>query len=152
MSKSFAAIATAVALTAAGTAHADGGLTATVFTGSPAGFLVDSTLIAGTKDAILIDAQFDLADAHRLAAMELEGQTLEIHGGVQGDEAGSSYVWIPSIKTVVAGDVVYSGVHVWTRETGAAQRKAWRKTLDELDALKPIMVVAGHKAPGQKDG
>src|SRR3954470_6082837 len=211
MSRPLATIVTAAAAAAAfgGAAHADARLTATVFTGSPAGFLVDSTRVAGDKDAILIDAQFDLADAHRLIAMildskkhlttvyvthfhpdhyfglaaiqqafpsaklvalpaavaeikktwqdkvkqwgpmygdlvparpvlpaplqggtlTLEGQTLEIHGGVQGDAEDNSYVWIPSIKTIVAGDIVYHGVHAWTRETTLAQRKAWRKTL-----------------------
>lgn len=213
------------------TAHAEGKLTATVFTGSPAGFLVDSTLVAGDKDAILIDAQFDLADAHRLVAMileskkhlttvyithfhpdhyfglaviqqafpkaklvalpaavaeikqtaaakvkqwgamygdlvpaqpvlptaltgtmlTLEGQTLEIHGGVQGDAADNSYVWIPSIRTVVAGDIIYRGVHAWTAETNAASRAAWRKTLDELAALRPVTVIAGHKDPKLPD-
>ncbi|HEX7836666.1 MAG TPA: MBL fold metallo-hydrolase [Kofleriaceae bacterium] len=231
--KSLAVIAAAAtaSILAAPAAHADAKLTATVFTGSPAGFLVDSTLVAGDKDAILIDAQFDLADAHRLVAMileskknlttvyvthfhpdhyfglaviqqafptaklvalpaavdeikrtwqdkvkqwsalygdlvpsqpvlpaalstptlTLEGQTLEVHGGVQGDAEDNSYVWIPSIKTVVAGDILYRGVHAWTRETNPAQRKAWRKTLDELAALHPATVIAGHKDPRQKD-
>lgn len=235
MSKSLALTALGAALGAAlaapGTAHADGKLTTTVFTGSPAGFLVDSTLVAGDHDAILIDAQFDLADAHRLVAtildskknltavyithfhpdhyfglaviqqafpkarlvalpatvdeikktwqdkvkqwaplygdlvpaqpvlpaalpgttLTLEGQTLEIHGGVQGDAEDNSYVWIPSIHTVIAGDIIYRGVHAWTRETTPAQRKAWRKTLDELAALRPSTVIAGHKDPRQKD-
>jgi glyoxylase-like metal-dependent hydrolase (beta-lactamase superfamily II) len=198
-----------------------------VFTASPAGFLVDSTIISGDKDAILIDAQFDLADAHRLVAelleskknlttvyithahpdhyfglqvihdafpkaklvalpatvaeikktwagkvkewapmygdlipqhpvlpsaltgtkLELEGQSLEIHGGVQGDDSDNSYVWIPSAKTVVAGDVVYRGVYVWTAETSPTQRKAWAKTLDEIAALHPAQVIGGHKDP-----
>ena len=83
--------------------------------------------------------------------LTLEGQALEVHGGVQGDAADNSYVWIPSIKTVVAGDIVYRGVHAWTRETNPAQRKAWRKTLDELAAWKPETVIAGHKDPKQKD-
>jgi glyoxylase-like metal-dependent hydrolase (beta-lactamase superfamily II) len=233
MSKSLATLtaALAAALAAARPASAQPRLTTAVYTGSPAGFLVDSTLVAGDKDAILIDAQFDLADAHRLVAMiletrknltavyithfhpdhyfglaviqqafpkaklvalpatvdeikktwqdkvkqwaplygdlvpsqpvlpavlqgttlTLEGQTLEVHGGVQGDAEDNSYVWIPSIKTVVAGDIVYRGVHAWTRETSAAQRKAWRKTLDELAALKPTTVIAGHKDPRQRD-
>lgn len=238
MSKSFtmfAAVAAAGVVFGAaggiGAAEAQPRLTASVFTASPAGFLVTSTLITGDKDAILIDAQFDLADAHRLVAMileskkqlttvyvthfhpdhyfglaviqqafpkaklvalpaavaeikqtwqdkvkqwaplygdlvpsqpvlpvaltgttlTLEGQVLEIHGGVQGDSDDNSYVWIPSIKTVVAGDIVYSGVHAWTRETNPAQRRAWRKTLDALAALKPATVVAGHKEPGRKD-
>jgi glyoxylase-like metal-dependent hydrolase (beta-lactamase superfamily II) len=206
-------------------------LAVTVYTAQPAGFQVDSTLVSGDKDAILIDAQFTLADAHRLIGMILdskknlttvyithwhpdhyfglaaikqafpkaklvalpaavkeitgsykdklkqwapmygdnltampilpvalaepkltiEGQTLEIHGGLQGDGADNSYVWIPSIKTVIAGDIVYRGVHPWTAETNAASRKAWEKSIDELAALKPVRVVAGHKDPKLDD-
>src|SRR5262245_61341097 len=37
-----------------------------VYTASPEGFQVTSTLIYGDKDAILIDAQFTLSDARRL--------------------------------------------------------------------------------------
>src|SRR5262249_22945418 len=69
------------------------------------------------------------------------------HGGVQGDAKASSYVWIPSTKTVIAGDIVYDGVHLWTAETNAADRKAWVKTLDEIAALKPAVVIAGHQKP-----
>src|SRR4051794_18490172 len=71
------ALVTATALAALAPAAAAGpapALTTTVYTGSPAGFLVDSTLVAGAKDAILIDAQFDLADAHRLVAVILESK------------------------------------------------------------------------------
>jgi len=213
-----------------GVAHADAKLTTTVYTASPAGFLVDSTLVAGDKEAVLIDAQFDLADAHRLAALileskktlttiyvthfhpdhyfglvvlaqafpkaklvalpatvaeikktwkdkvkqwramygdlvperplvpqalagtaiVLEGQRLEI-GAAQGDSPDNTYVWIPSIKTLVAGDIVYRGVHPWTRETNAAQRKAWIATLDKLAGLGATTVIAGHKDPKAKD-
>src|SRR5687767_9825112 len=37
-------------------------LTLQVITASPEGFLVTSTLVSGAKDAVLIDAQFTLAD------------------------------------------------------------------------------------------
>lgn len=220
-----------LAATAAGAAHAETKLTATVFTSSPGGFLVTSTLVAGEREAVLVDAQFTLADAHRLIAtileskktlttvyvthghpdhyfglaaikqafpraklvahpaavaeirktwqakvkqwapmygalvpeqpvlpaalagktITLEGQTLEIRGPAQGDSADGSYVWIPSIRTVIAGDAVYANVHVWTRDTNAAQRRAWIKTLDEIAALRPTTVVAGHKDPKVKD-
>jgi glyoxylase-like metal-dependent hydrolase (beta-lactamase superfamily II) len=39
-----------------------------VVTGSPEGFLVNSTIVMGKKEAVLIDAQFTLADARRVAA------------------------------------------------------------------------------------
>jgi len=83
--------------------------------------------------------------------LALEGQTLEIHGGVQGDTPNNSYVWIPSTKTVIAGDVVYHGVHPWTFETNANSRAAWVRSLDELTALGATTVVAGHKDPKTRD-
>src|SRR5438876_1217231 len=39
----------------------------TVFTSSPEGFLVNSTLVSGDKDAVLIDAGFTLADGRKVA-------------------------------------------------------------------------------------
>jgi glyoxylase-like metal-dependent hydrolase (beta-lactamase superfamily II) len=225
-------VASLIAIAAAATpALAETKLTTTVYTGSPGGFLVNSTLIAGDKDAVLIDGQFTLADAHRLVAMileskknlttvyithfhpdhyfgltvikqafpkaklvatpetikeikktwaakvkqwgpmygallptkpivpapltgsslTLEGQTLEVHSHVMGDSADNSYVWIPSTKTVIAGDIVYNGVHPWTAESTSETRKAWMKSLDELAKLQPATVVAGHKDPKLTD-
>jgi glyoxylase-like metal-dependent hydrolase (beta-lactamase superfamily II) len=212
-------------------AHAESKLAVEVVTASPQGFLVNSTLVTGEKDAVLIDGQLTLADAHRLVGaildakktlttvyvthwhpdhyfglvvlkqafpkvkivaqpvtvaeikktwqakvkqwspmfgdnltqkpvipapltgntITLEGQTLEVHGPVQGDAPSNSYVWIPSIKTVVTGDIVYQGVFPWTAETTPETRKAWLKTLDDLTALNPTIVVAGHKDPKLKD-
>jgi glyoxylase-like metal-dependent hydrolase (beta-lactamase superfamily II) len=45
-----------------------------VITSPPEGISVNSTLIYGDKDAILIDAQFRLSDAHRLVAAILESK------------------------------------------------------------------------------
>jgi glyoxylase-like metal-dependent hydrolase (beta-lactamase superfamily II) len=84
-------------------------------------------------------------------AITLEGETLEIHGPVQGDAESGSYVWIPSAKALVTGDNTYQGTFVWTAETNAESRKGWLKTLDEMQALKPEIVVAGHKDPKLKD-
>jgi glyoxylase-like metal-dependent hydrolase (beta-lactamase superfamily II) len=45
-----------------------------VITSLPEGIAVNSTLVYGDKDAILIDAQFRLSDAHRLVAAILESK------------------------------------------------------------------------------
>ncbi len=220
-----------LALALSTSARAESKLSVQVFTASPQGFLVNSAIVSGEKDAVLIDGQLTLADAHRLvgalidskknlttiyvthwhpdhyfglvvvkqafpkvkivaqpatiadikktwaakvkqwqpmfgdnlttkpliptplagSSIMLEGQSLEVHGPVQGDAATSSYVWIPSIKTLVTGDIVYQGVYAWTAETTAESRQAWQKTLDELTALNPEIVVAGHKDPKLKD-
>jgi glyoxylase-like metal-dependent hydrolase (beta-lactamase superfamily II) len=44
-------------------------LTVTTYTASDAGFAVTSTLIAGERDAILVDAQFLLGEAQKVAEM-----------------------------------------------------------------------------------
>jgi glyoxylase-like metal-dependent hydrolase (beta-lactamase superfamily II) len=205
-------------------------LSVEVITASPEGFLVTSTLVSGAREALLIDAQFTLADAKAVAAriqasgkklttvyvthahpdhyfgfvaiqqvfpdaklvalpatiaeiektwqakvkqwqplykdgitdhpvlpqplagtsLELEGEKLEVVGGVQGDEAENSYVWIPSLATVVAGDIVYDQVFPWTAETSPEARLAWQGTLDKLAALGAKAVVPGHQKPAQK--
>ncbi|HKA58449.1 MAG TPA: MBL fold metallo-hydrolase [Gemmatimonadales bacterium] len=79
--------------------------------------------------------------------IELEGQKLEIVGPVQGDDVENAFVWIPSLRTVITGDIVYSGVYVWTAETDAAARRRWAATLDRIAALKPDVVVPGHEQP-----
>jgi glyoxylase-like metal-dependent hydrolase (beta-lactamase superfamily II) len=43
-------------------------------------------------------------------ALTLEGETFPITGGVQGDGPGNSFVYIPSLKAVVAGDTVFDRV------------------------------------------
>jgi glyoxylase-like metal-dependent hydrolase (beta-lactamase superfamily II) len=201
-----------------------------VITGSEEGFLVNSTIITGEHDAVLVDAQFTLADAKKVAdavaatnkalkivyvthshpdhyfgfpaikerfpnarllalpqtimdiqktweakvkqwkpmykdgitatptipepiaenSIDLEGQKLEIAGSQQGDSADNSYVWIPSQKTVITGDIVYDAVFPWTAETTPESRKAWTSTLDKLSALHPEKVIPGHMKADRK--
>lgn len=197
------------------------------YNAGPGGFLVTSTLITGEKDAVLVDAQFTLADAHRVAAMvlesgktlktivithghpdhffglevlkaafprakvlasrkvvaetktngpgsvaywkphygaalcaaptypevfegkrlELEGQALELLEVNDGESPAATAVWIPSIKTLVAGDAVYDGVHAWLADgTTQARRDAWAKNLEAFKALGPEVVIGGHRA------
>jgi glyoxylase-like metal-dependent hydrolase (beta-lactamase superfamily II) len=80
-------------------------------------------------------------------SIELEDGVLEIEGPVQGDSEFNAFVWIPPLRTVIAGDVVYSGVYAWTAETDTAARRRWAATLDRLAALDPAVVVPGHQNP-----
>jgi len=76
--------------------------------------------------------------------IKLEGQTLKIEG-LKGPTPDRSYVWIPSIKAVVGGVVLFNDLHVWTADTQTAEsRKQWLATLDGVAALKPATVVPGH--------
>ena len=78
----------------------------------------------------------------------LEGQALKIEG-LKGPTPDRGYVWIPSIKAVVGGVVLFKDVHVWTADTQSAKsRQQWLATLDGIAALKPAIVVPGHFKPG----
>ncbi|MFE2728592.1 MBL fold metallo-hydrolase [Kitasatospora sp. NPDC059327] len=69
----------------------------------------------------------------------------------QGDCEGSTVVHVPSIRTVIAGDFVYNGTHVWTADTTPDQRTAWVGNLGRIAALGAERVIAGHRAPEQDD-
>jgi glyoxylase-like metal-dependent hydrolase (beta-lactamase superfamily II) len=199
-----------------------------VFTSGPDGFSVNSTLVYGDRDAILVDTQFVMSEAHRVAAMileskknlttvyithghpdhyfgiavlkqafpnakfvalpatiaairngwegrlkywtpefgfdlpktgpilpdelqgnaiNLEGEALQVVGGVTGDGPNNSYIWIPSLRAVIAGDIVFSGAYF----TPPKMPQDWLKTLDQIAALKPITVIPGHERAGARN-
>ena len=62
-------------------------------------------------------------------------------GGVTGDGPNNSYVWIPSFRAVIAGDIVLSGAYFIPPK----MPQDWLKTLDQIAALKPITVIPGHE-------
>ena len=53
---------------------------------------------------------------------------------------------IPSLKAVVTGDIVFD--HVYFGVPRDAARENWRKTIDQIVALKPAVIVPGHEGPG----
>jgi len=80
-------------------------------------------------------------------ALVLEDESIEI-ADAQG-LANRRYLWVPSLRAVIGGVLVFSGVHVWTADTALPeQRKAWRESLDALAARHPSIVVPGHAADG----
>lgn len=82
-------------------------------------------------------------------ALRVDGERIEIVG-VDG-LANRRYLWVPSLGAVLGGVLVFSGVHVWTADTGTAElRAAWVRALDALAARQPAAVVAGHMVPDAK--
>jgi glyoxylase-like metal-dependent hydrolase (beta-lactamase superfamily II) len=208
---------------------AQGRLQLEVYTGHGAvGYDVNSTLISGEKDMLLIDAQFSLSEAHKLAAkileskknlvtiyithphpdhmfgltvlkqafpqarilampqtasamktgwpnrqkfwvatygnnipgpdpvlpeelaapyLELEGNRFPVTGPVGGsDGPGNSFVHIPQLNAVVTGDIVFDRVYFGVQKD--RNREEWLKSLDQILALKPEIIVPGHEGPG----
>jgi glyoxylase-like metal-dependent hydrolase (beta-lactamase superfamily II) len=83
--------------------------------------------------------------------LDLEGHKLVAVNTGQTDTAYSTSLHVPSIGLVVAGDVVYNGIHPYLAETNTQSRLEWIAALDKLEALKPKAVIAGHKIPENDD-
>jgi glyoxylase-like metal-dependent hydrolase (beta-lactamase superfamily II) len=223
------ALSMALVVVVAATAGAQSKFTLKVHTGrGQVGYDVNSTMIIGERDMLLIDPQFSLSEAHKLAAeileskkrlvtiysthahpdhlfglavlkqafpeakivalpatvnaaktgwparqkfwvatygnnipgpepvlpealvapvLTLEGEEFPITGGVQGaDGPGNSFVYVPSLKAVITGDIVFDRAYFGVPRNEARQN--WLKTIDQIAALEPAVVVPGHEGPG----
>jgi len=81
----------------------------------------------------------------------LEGHDLRIIEQGHTDSADTTSLHVPSIRLIVAGDVVYNQCRMYVGDTTPESRKNWIAALDRLGALNPEIVVAGHKKPGALD-
>jgi len=77
----------------------------------------------------------------------VDGHELIVIGGLTGDvrAPASGALWIPSIRTVLTGDLVFEGIHPWLGDADTASRTAWKASLRRLAGLDPKAVVPGHK-------
>ena len=77
-------------------------------------------------------------------SIELEGQKLEIIG--LEEFPNKTFVWIPSIKTVVGGINVFGTTFsLWMADAQTTEaRKSWISVLDKITALNPEIVIPAH--------
>jgi glyoxylase-like metal-dependent hydrolase (beta-lactamase superfamily II) len=209
--------------------HGRDSLATRVFFSDESGFEVASVIVTGETDAVLIDAQWTLSNAHRVIAeiletgkylrriyithahpdhyfglgtiaeafpearvvalpsvarvinkqffgkiehwekvigvinvprktakiesltgnyFELEGERIEIIPEVMGDMKYNTVVWIPSIRTLVSGDVLFNQAHPFTCELTSEERQQWIRDIERLEKLDAEVVIPGHQKPG----
>jgi glyoxylase-like metal-dependent hydrolase (beta-lactamase superfamily II) len=202
-----------------------------VFYSDESGFEVASVIVMGKKDAVLIDAQWTLSNAHRVITeiletgkqlktiylthahpdhyfgagaiaeafpqarvvaipseadiinrqffgkierwegmigahnvcrktaaieplkesyFELEGNRLEILSKVIGDMKYNTMVWIPSIKTLYASDVLFNQAHPFTCELTEEDRRQWIADVDKIEKMGAEVIIPGHQKPGMQ--
>jgi glyoxylase-like metal-dependent hydrolase (beta-lactamase superfamily II) len=82
------------------------------------------------------------------AFLELDGERIEMTYKVWGDLKWNSRVYIPSIKTVICSDIVFSEAHPFTCEVSPRGRKKWIEELETIRALGADVIIPGHAKEG----
>src|SRR4029077_14020471 len=88
-----------------------------------------------------------IADPLQGDEIDLEGNKLVAVQVGHTDTDDTACLHVPSIGCHVAVYAVYNGIHPFLNESNRQTRLEWIAALDKIDALKPSVVVAGHKIP-----
>jgi glyoxylase-like metal-dependent hydrolase (beta-lactamase superfamily II) len=76
----------------------------------------------------------------------LEGHVLAIVEVGHSDSDDTSVLHVPDLDLVVAGDVIYNGVHMYLGQSGGPDGFGpWRDAIDKVEALGPHHIVCGHQ-------
>ena len=76
----------------------------------------------------------------------LEGHDLVMIDVGHADTDDNSVLHVPDLGLVVAGDVIYNGVHMYLAQSVAVGGFGpWRDAIDKVEALEPRHIVAGHQ-------
>jgi len=96
--------------------------------------------------------------ATRVVPIEpLDGDTItfdsshiEVLKHIRGDTDENTMLWIPERRILVAGDVVFNDMHVYTAETDSLARGKWLHSLNAIRAMRPSVVITGHSKSGAR--
>ncbi|MGA5200672.1 MBL fold metallo-hydrolase [Streptomyces variegatus] len=86
-----------------------------------------------------------LATAPRDNTFEIEGHTFRAIEVGHSDTDDTTVLHVPSIGLVVAGDVIYNGVHQFLTESAGDGIRSWLSAIDTVENLAPRWIVASHK-------
>jgi glyoxylase-like metal-dependent hydrolase (beta-lactamase superfamily II) len=78
--------------------------------------------------------------------LTLEGHDLVIVEVGHTDSGDTTVLHVPDLELVVAGDVLYNGVHMYLGQSVAVGGFGpWRNAIDMVEALQPRRIVCGHQ-------
>jgi glyoxylase-like metal-dependent hydrolase (beta-lactamase superfamily II) len=80
--------------------------------------------------------------------IEFEGSKIEVLKHIQGDTDENTMLWIPGQRILIAGDVLFNDMHVYTAETDSKAREKWLNSLQTIRGLKPAVAIPGHSKVG----
>lgn len=80
--------------------------------------------------------------------IKFENSKIEVLKNIQGDTNENTMLWIPGQRILIAGDVLFNNMHVYTAETDSKAREKWLNSLNKIKELKPSVVIPGHSKVG----
>jgi len=80
--------------------------------------------------------------------IKFESSKIEVFKNIQGDTNENTMLWIPGQRILIAGDVVFNNMHVYTAETDSKARGKWLNSINKIRELKPSVVIPGHSKVG----
>jgi glyoxylase-like metal-dependent hydrolase (beta-lactamase superfamily II) len=81
-------------------------------------------------------------------SIEFENSKIQLLKDVQGDTDENTVLWIPGQRILIAGDVLFNNMHVYTAESDSKARGKWLTSINRVRELKPSVVVPGHSKIG----
>src|SRR4029077_9225376 len=80
--------------------------------------------------------------------IEFENSKIEVLKHIRGDTDENTMLWIPGQRILIAGDVLFNDMHVYTAETDSKARGEWLNSLIKIRELNPAVVIPGHSKVG----
>ena len=80
--------------------------------------------------------------------IEFESSKIEVFKNIPGDTDENTMLWIPGQRILIAGDVLFNDMHVYTAETDSKARGKWLNSLQKIRELGPSVVIPGHSKVG----
>lgn len=75
--------------------------------------------------------------------LELDGKRINVE--LDNEDSAHSFLWIPSLKTVLGGISVSYDAHLWMADTdGVTGINQWTKQIEKIQSLNPVKVIPGH--------
>jgi glyoxylase-like metal-dependent hydrolase (beta-lactamase superfamily II) len=85
--------------------------------------------------------------------IELDGHVMKAYDVIQGDSQANSFMHVPDLELVVAGDLVYGDCHQFLVEANTKEkRENWIKAVEHIESFKPQIIVPGHTRKSQLPG
>src|SRR4051794_36698664 len=82
----------------------------------------------------------------------IEGHELVIVDVGATDSDDTTVLHVPDLDLVVAGDVIYNGVHMYLAQAAIVGGFGpWRAAIDKVEALEPRHIVCGHQRKERDD-